>query len=65
MSANLINLRKKLLDKGIIDKEFSFVSDYVFTSPSLAAAVVMGRNANGRAEWKTVNNNSIKDIEEQ
>ena len=65
MSANLINLRKKMLDKGIIDKEFSFVSDYVFTSPSLAAAVVMGRNANGRAEWKTVNNNSIKDIEEQ
>jgi hypothetical protein len=65
MSANLINLRKKLLDKGIVDKAFSFVSDYVFTSPSLAAAVVMGRNANGRTEWKTISNKSIKDIEEE
>ena len=65
MSANLIALRKKLLDKEIVDQEFSFVSDYVFTSPSLAAAVVMGRNANGRTEWKTINNKSIKDIEEE
>jgi hypothetical protein len=65
MSANLINLRKKLLDKGIVDKAFSFVSDYVFTSPSLAAAVVMGRNANGRTEWKTISSKSIKDIEEE
>jgi len=65
MSANLVRLRNKLLDKGIVDQKNSFVSDYVFTSPSLAAAVVMGRNANGRTEWKTVNNKSIKDIEEQ
>ena len=65
MSTNLVSLRNKLLDKGIVNQENSFVSDYVFTSPSLAAAVVMGRNANGRIEWKTVNNKSIKDIEEQ
>jgi len=65
MSANLVNLRNKLLNKGIIDQEFVFVSDHVFTSPSLAAAVVMGRNANGRAEWKTVENKSIRDIEEE
>jgi hypothetical protein len=65
MSTNLINFRNKLLDKGIVDKSFIFLSDYVFTSPSLAAAVVMGRNANGRTEWKTINNKSIKDIEEE
>ena len=65
MSANLVNLRKKLVNKGIVDQEFLFVSDYVFTSPSLAAAIVMGRNANGRTEWKTVENKSIKDIEEE
>ena len=65
MSANLVTLRKKLIDKGIVDKEFLFVSDHVFTSPSLAAAVVMGRNANGRTEWKKSNGKSIKDIEEQ
>lgn len=65
MSSNLVNLRNKLLDKNIVNQEFVFVSDYMFTSPSLAAAVVMGRNANGRTEWKTINNMSIKDIEEE
>lgn len=65
MSASLIDLRKRLIDKGLIDNEFIFVSDYVFTSPSLAASIVMGRNANGRTEWKTIENKSIKDIEEE
>ena len=65
MSVNLMNIRSKLFEKGIIDQEYSFTSDYVFTSPSLAAAVVMGRNANGRIEWKNSSNKSIKDIEEQ
>ena len=36
----------------------------LFTSPSLAAAVVMGRNANGRTEWKTNEGITIKQIEE-
>ncbi|MFR3336030.1 MAG: DUF4357 domain-containing protein [Pseudoruminococcus massiliensis] len=36
----------------------------MFTSPSLAAAVVMGRNANGRTEWKNEEHKTIKDIEE-
>lgn len=65
MSKNLLNLRNKLLEKKIINSDFVFCSDYVFTSPSLAAAVVMGRNANGRTEWKTQNHKSIKDIEEE
>lgn len=64
MSDNLVKLRNKLIDKNIIDDNFCFVSDYIFSSPSLAAAIVMGRNANGRTEWKTKNNKSIKDIEE-
>jgi Domain of unknown function (DUF4357) len=29
-----------------------FVRDQVFASPSAAAAVVTGRQANGRVEWK-------------
>lgn len=64
MSTNLVNLRNKIIEKNIINSDFVFDSDYIFTSPSLAAAVVMGRNANGRTEWKTVNGKSIKDIEE-
>ena len=62
---SLLNLRNKLLEKNIINQDFVFVTDYMFTSPSLAASIVMGRNANGRTEWKNINNKSIKDIEEE
>ena len=64
MSSALVKLRNTLLEKGIVDSNCCFTKDYIFTSPSLAAAVVMGRNANGRTEWKTKDNKSIKDIEE-
>ena len=65
MAESLIRLRNELINKGIIDSKFVFLKDYIFTSPSLAAAVVMGRNANGRTEWKTSENKTIKDIEEE
>lgn len=61
----LIALREKLLSKGIINKDYFFTADYLFSSPSLAAGVVMGRSANGRTEWKTSDNRMIKDIEEE
>lgn len=64
MSSSLVNLRQKLIDKGIVNENFAFTTDYLFTSPSLAAAVVMGRNANGRVEWKTQTGKTVKDIEE-
>lgn len=64
LADNLKKFRSKLFDKGIISDDLVFQNDYVFTSPSLAAVVVMGRNANGRTEWKTKNRKSIKDIEE-
>ena len=62
---SLVNLRNKMLEKNIINQDFVFATDYMFTSPSLAASIVMGRNANGRTEWKNINNKSIKDIEEE
>lgn len=65
MSDSLNRLRNELIEKGIIDSSFHFSKDHIFTSPSLAAAVVMGRNANGRTEWKTTDHKSIKDIEEE
>lgn len=64
MSDNLIKLRSSLIEKEIIDENLKLTRDYIFTSPSLAAAVVMGRNANGRTEWKNSEHKSIKDIEE-
>lgn len=57
-------LRNLLMKKGIIGKNCEFMRDYIFTSPSLAASVVMGRSANGRTEWKNSEHKSIKDIEE-
>jgi len=65
MSSNLLKLRDSLFEKSIIDKNNIFTRDYIFTSPSLAAAVVMGRNANGRTEWKTTDHKTLKDIEEE
>ena len=64
MSASLVKLRDKLIAAGIIDSSYCFVKDYIFTSPSLAASIVMGRNANGRTEWKTKEHNTLKHIEE-
>jgi len=64
MTDNLIRHRKSLYEKGIIDKKHSFVRDHVFTSPSLAASIVMGRNANGLTEWKTDDRKTIKEIED-
>ena len=65
MSASLQKLRNKLLESKIIDNNFKFAKNNIFTSPSLAAAIVMGRNANERTEWKTSDHKSIKDFEEE
>ena len=63
MSRSLNALRDKLLKDAIINENYEFVSDYIFTSPSLAAAIVMGRNANGKTEWKNHDGENINDIE--
>lgn len=65
MFDSMQKLRNKLLTEKIIDKNFKFTKDYIFSSPSLAASIVMGRSANGRTEWKTFDHKSIKDFEEE
>lgn len=65
MSISLKNLRTKLINDKIIDENFKFTKDYIFTSPSLAASIVMGRNANGRTEWKTSDHKTLKEFEEE
>lgn len=64
MAESLKQLRNNLISDGTINSMNKFTKDYIFTSPSLAAAVVMGRNANGRTEWKTNEGITIKQIEE-
>ena len=47
---NYASLRNTLIAKGTIINNV-FVKDYIFSSPSAAACVVLGRSANGRKEW--------------
>jgi hypothetical protein len=61
-----IKLREKLiLDEVIIrqGENYTFTKDYLFSSPSAGAVIVMGRNANGMTEWKDGNQASISDNE--
>ena len=53
-------IRSRLLDQKIINENYVFEKDYVFSSPSAAAAVVMGRSANGLLEWKTEDHVALK-----
>lgn len=57
--------REKLLSAGVLEErngEFVFTQDYLFTSPSTAAAVVLGRTANGWVEWKDKNGATLSEI---
>jgi hypothetical protein len=48
-------LRDKLVESKIIriaDGIGEFIENYAFSSPSAAAAVILGRSANGRQEWR-------------
>lgn len=56
-------LREECIDKNeIIDGILA--KNYLFNSPSYAAAFVLGTNANGRTSWKTEKGITLKDIEE-
>lgn len=49
------NIRKVLIEEGVMKNNgqvYVFLEDYTFKSPSAAAAVVLGRSANGWTEWK-------------
>jgi hypothetical protein len=55
------SLKNQLIADGKITKDLSqdtyiFQEDVVFKSPSAAAAVILGRNSNGRIEWKLKSN---------
>ncbi len=58
---------KKLREECIINNEIvdgRLHKNYLFNSPSYAAAFVLGTNANGRTHWRTEKGISLKDIEE-
>ena len=60
-------LRSSLVQREVFHGEGSqylLTQDYTFNSPSQAAAVMMGRNANGRVEWKNANGTTLKELQE-
>lgn len=61
-----ITMRNKLLeDGGLVAKEshLLFTQDIEFSSPSAAAAVIHGGQANGLTAWKNKSNQSLKELE--
>jgi len=60
-------LRAQLLNNGVLAKEDErsrFTQDYTFSSPSLAASIVLGRAANGRTSWKDAQGKTLKELQE-
>lgn len=58
-------LRNKLIDTSVIDENFVFVKDYIFSSPSTAASIVLGRSANGLTEWLSEEGVTLKHLQEE
>lgn len=61
-------MRKKLIDSGVLEQagdKLRFSQDYSFNSPSAAAAVILGRSANGRIEWADGHGRTLKAIQEE
>ena len=64
----MITTRAKLLKDGIIiskNGKLIFTENYVFSSPSTAAGVVLGRNSNGWKEWKDKNGKTLDELKRQ
>jgi hypothetical protein len=63
----MFDLRQELINNGVLAMQgalYQFTQDYTFSAPSTAAAVVLGRSANGRVEWKAADGRTLKEIQE-
>lgn len=63
VAPSMLALRQDLIDLGVLaqqDAAYVFTQDYAFSSLSTAACVVLGRNANGRLEWKDAQGRALK-----
>jgi glycerol-3-phosphate cytidylyltransferase-like family protein len=66
MTQNFILFRQKLINEGVLVRSqdiYEFPDDFIFSSPSTAASIVLGRNANGLTEWKQINGKTLKEFE--
>ena len=66
MANSSLRLRQALIDNGdlqLVEGNYVFTEDYIFSSPTTAAVIVMGRNANGLVEWKLADGRTLKEYE--
>lgn len=62
----MTTLRNDFVEQGVIvesGQNLAFTQDQVFSSPSTAAGVILGRTANGRIEWKTADGRTLKELQ--
>jgi hypothetical protein len=64
------DLRESLIANGTLAPfegggSLRLTTDHTFTSPSAAAAILLGRSANGLEEWKDSSGSSLKQLREQ
>lgn len=66
ITSTYIKLRNKLLETKILEDKgefFEFVEDTIFSSPSAASNMILGRNSNGLTEWVTEDGKTLKEVE--
>jgi hypothetical protein len=64
----MIRIREQLIADGGLMRQgdrLQFTRDVEFTSPSFAAAIVRGGNANGQTDWRDPAGRALKEIEAQ
>jgi len=63
----IVNLRRKLVESGAADfrnERLVLVKDHhLFSSPSAAAAALVGRTINGRTSWKNATGKTLDQLE--
>lgn len=63
--ASVKNRRQRLVRGGVLvrqDNVLQFTQDHIFSAPSTAASVVLGRNVNGWTNWKYENGKALDEV---
>ena len=66
LAPKLVAARQELLHRGVLAEAgnvLSFTQDYVFSSPSYAASIILGRSANGRRNWQDAQGRTLKELQ--
>lgn len=61
----LIHMRNELLESGVLVADgdtYRFTEDYVFSSPSTAGGVILGRSTNGWTKWRNANGKTLDEM---